>query len=231
MAESNKNLNIRFEGRSDNLVIRFKGKVLYSYKKDQKKEKEKSEKEIAAQSRIAVTNDFCSEINKIDSLKFLWRKWPKRGRISYRNMIAANMKLSSPERPTKSNMIVPYSRNSINNICESMNKKEFEIKVPTIDKVLSEKEKIATIIFIFCLIDPVSKKQKPYKLFSQTFIINEYCTSKEYSYKIAVEPELKTELDNYKNCIIYNTILFAPPKHMVYKWHDTNAKVFELNKE
>lgn len=232
MAKSNKNLNIRFEGRLDNLVIRYKGKVLYSYKKDQKKEREKTEKEIAAQSKIAVTNDFCSEINKIESLKLIWRKWPKRGRVGYRNMLAANMKFSYPEHPSIDNVIAPRSNNSLNNICESLNTNEFAIKIPAVHTriFLLEKEKVASIVIVFCLIDPVRKKQQPYKLFSQTFIINDYCYSEEYSYKIAVDPRLQTELGKYKTCIIYNAILFAEPNGMAKQWVNTNAKEFKLNK-
>jgi hypothetical protein len=42
MAESKKQLKIRFEGRLDNLVINYGGKVLYSFKREKNKETGKS---------------------------------------------------------------------------------------------------------------------------------------------------------------------------------------------
>ena|ERR1035437_6742243 len=233
MAESRKNLKIRFEGRLDNLVINYGGKVLYSYKREKKKETGKTEKQKAAQSKTAITAEFCSQINQIPALKYLWRSWPDNERKPYRNMLAANIRHASPDRLTTKNIMSPKSIYNYPNLCKSIDSSGIGILIESQGPGTIETEtgKTFSLIVIMCLFNPVDKTKQSYKLYTFCKEIKNFQITETYNIRLPFEPETQQEAGAYGNCIIYNTIVFDELAGDPHKWISTNALEFELNKQ
>ena len=232
MAESKKNLKIRFEGRLDNLVINYGGKVLYSYKREKKKETGKTEKQKAAQSKTAITAALCSQINQIPALKYIWRQWPDKERKPYRNMLAANMQHSSPEHLTTQNIISPRSQYEFPNFCKSIDSSGIEILIGSQSPGTIETEtgKTFSVIVIICLFNPIDKTKQSYKLYTLCTEIKDFKITETYSIRLPFEDDTQKDLSDYRNCIIYNTIVFDKIARGPHKWISTNALELELNK-
>ena len=232
MAEPKKNLKIRFEGRLDNLVINYGGKVLYSYKREKKKEIGKTEKQKAAQSKTALTAALCSEINQIPALKYIWSSWPDKERKPYRNMLAANMKHSSPEHLTIKNMISPKSQYTYSNFCKSINNSELDIRIGSQEysSINTETGKTFSIIVIICFYNPTDQSKKAYKLLTLCKEIENFDQLETYNVKFQFDPEKQIEFNEYRNCIIYNTVLFSRLALSPHKWYSTYGLEFELKK-
>jgi hypothetical protein len=232
MAESKKSLKIRFDGRLDNLVINYGGKVLYSYKREKKRETGKTEKQKAAQAKTAITAALCSQINQIPALKYIWKKWPDKERKPYRNMLSANMRHTSPERLTTKNMIVPKSQYEFLNYCKSIDSSGMEILIKsqspgTLD---TETGRNFSVIVIICLFNPIDKTKQSYKLYTLCTERDDFKMTETYNIRLPFEPDEQKELSAYRNCIVYNTIVFAKLTHAPRKWISTYAMEFELNK-
>ena len=232
MAEAKKDLKIRFEGRLDNLVINFGGKVLYSYKREKKKETGKTDKQKAAQSKTAITAALCSQINQIPALKYIWRQWPDKERKPYRNMLAANMQHSSPEHLTIKNMISPKSQYNYSNFCKSVNNSELDIQIgrQEYSSINTETGKTFSIIVIICFYNPIDQSKKAYKLLTLCKEIENFDQLETYNVKFQFDPEKQNEFNEYQNCIIYNTVLFSALTLGPHKWYSTYGLEFELNK-
>ena len=233
MAESKKNLKIRFDGRLDNLVINYGGKVLYSYKREKKKETGKTEKQKAAQSKTALTAALCSQINRIPALKYIWKKWPDKERIPYRNMLAANMQHTSPEHLTINNIIVPISQYFSGNHFKSIDKSGIDIVIGSQSPGTIETEtgKTFSVIVIICLFNPMDKTKQSYKLYTLCTEINDFKLTEAYNIRLPFEPDTQKELAAYGNCIIYETVVFAELEGGPLKWIPTDALELELNIE
>jgi hypothetical protein len=233
MAESKKNLKIRFEGRLDNLVINYGGKILYSYKREKEKETGKTEKQKAAQSKTAITAALCSQINQIPALKYIWKKWPDNERKPYRNMLSANMRHALPERLTTKNMIVPRSQYDFPNYCKSIDSSGIEILMEsqcpgTLD---TETGWDFSVIVIICLFNPIDKTKQPYKLYTLCTERDDFKMTETYDIRLPFEPYEQKDLSAYRNCIVYNTVVFAKLTHAPRKWISTYAAEFELNRQ
>jgi hypothetical protein len=233
MAEEKKNLKIRFDGRLDNLVINYGGKVLYSYKREKKRETGKTEKQKAAQSKTAITAALCSQINQIPALKALWKKWPDNERKPYRNMLSANMRHALPDRLTTKNMIVPRSQYDFPNYCKSIDSSGIEIlmesQIPgTLD---TETGRDFSIIVIICLFNPIDQTKQPYKLYILCTERDDFKMTETYNIRLPFEPDEQKDLGAYRNCIVYNTVVFAKLTHAPRKWISTYAAEFELNRQ
>jgi hypothetical protein len=232
MAESKKNLKIRFEGRLDNLVINYGGKVLYSYKREKKRETGKTDKQKAAQAKTAITAALCSQINQIPALKYIWKKWPDKERKPYRNMLAANMRHTSPEHLTIHNIISPKSQYEYNNFCKSVTSSELDIRIGSQEysSINTENGKTFSIIVIICFFNPKDKSKESYKLLTLCKEIENFDQLKTYNIKFQIDPEKQKEFKEYRNCIIYNTVLFSALTSGPQKWYSAYGLEFELNK-
>jgi hypothetical protein len=233
MAEEKKNLKIRFDGRLDNLVINYGGKVLYSYKREKKRETGKTEKQKAAQSKTAITAALCSQINQIPALKNIWKKWPDNERKPYRNMLSANMRHALPDRLTTKNMIVPRSQYDFPNYCKSIDSSGIDIlmqsQIPgTLD---TETGRDFSIIVIICLFNPIDQTKQPYKLYTSCTERDDFKMTETYNIRLPFEPDEQKDLGAYRNCIVYNTVVFAKLTHAPRKWISTYAAEFELNRQ
>ena len=232
MAEPKKNLKIRFEGRLDNLVINYGGKVLYSYKREKKKETGKTDKQKAAQSKTAITAALCSQINKIQALKYVWKKWPDKERKPYRNMLAANIRQASPECLTIHNIISPKTQYEFPNFCKSIDASGINIEfgIHSTGTIETETGKTFSIIVINCLFNPMDKTKQPYKIFTSCMELEDFRIMETYNIKLPFKPDEQKELLAYNKCIIYNAIVFDKLAGAPRKWISTNALEFELRK-
>jgi hypothetical protein len=233
MGEANKSLNIKFEGRLDNLIINYGGEVLYSYKREKKKAREKTEKEKANQARTAIVAAFCSQINQIPALEYLWKRWPKRKKSGYRNMLAANSKLALPNRLININKIAPISPTDINSICKSIDTKGINIEIPVMAKKMEifEVQETITLAVINCVYSPVKENLKSFNLYSRSLELLKYDPQKMYKLKFPFQPIEKKEIGLYYNMIVFITILFSAHDGRPEKWISTNAKEFVLNRK
>ena len=232
MAESKKSLKIRFDGRLDNLVINYGGKVLYSYKREKKEKTEKTEKQKAAQSKTAITAALCSQINQIPAMKYIWRLWPDKERKPYRNMLAANMRHTSPEHLTIKNIISPKSQYASINYFKSIDTLGIELVIGKQNPGTIETEtgKTFSLIVIICLFNPIDKTKQSYKLLTNSAELNDFNIMEIYNIKIPFDPDEQKELGAYRNCVIYSTVVFAELTGAPSKWISTYAVEFELNK-
>jgi hypothetical protein len=232
MAESKKDLKIRFEGRLDNLVINFGGKILYSYKREKKKEMGKTDKQKAAQSKTAITAALCSQINQIPALKYIWKKWPDKERKPYRNMLAANIRNTAPDHLTTKNIISPKTQYEFPNFCKSIDASGIDIGfgIHSTGTIETETGKTFSIIVIICLFSPMDKTKQSYKLYTLCTEIKDFKLLETYNIKIPFEPDEQKELSAYGNCIIYNTIVFDELAGFPRKWISTTPLEFVLNK-
>ena len=233
MAESKKNLKIRFEGRLDNLVINYGGKVLYSYKREKKKETGKTDKQKAAQSKTAITAALCSQMNQIPALQYIWKKWPDKERKPYRNMLAANMRHTSPDHLTIRNIISPRSQYFSKNYFKSIDTSGIDIVIESQSPGTIETEtgKTFSVIVIICLFNPIDKTKQSYKLYTLYTEIKDFKITETYNIRLPFEPDAQKELGAYGNFVVYNTVVFAELTGAPRKWISTNALEFELNKQ
>ena len=232
MAEAKKDLKIRFEGRLDNLVINYGGKILYSYKKEKKKKTGKTEKQKAAQSKTAITAALCSQINQIPALKYIWKKWPDKERKPYRNMLAANIRNAAPDHLTTKNIISPKTQYEFPNYYKSIDASGIDIGfgVHSPGTIETETGKTFSIIVIICLFNPLDKTKQPYKIFTNCMELEDFKIMETYNIKLPFDAEEQMEMNAYGNCIIYNAIVFAKLTGSPRKWISTNALELELNK-
>jgi hypothetical protein len=233
MEESNKSLNIKFEGRLDNLVIKYGEEILYSYKREKKKVREKTEKEKANQSRTAIVAAFCSQINQIPALEYVWKRWPKKKKSGYRNMLAANSKLARPTRLINLNKIAPKSPTDINSICKSIDIKGINIEIPVMAKrmELLEVQETITLAVINCVYNPMKESSQLFNLFSRSQELLNYDPKRNYNLSLQFQPIEKKEIGLYNNMIVFTTILFSTHDGRPEKWISTSAKEFVLNKK
>ncbi|MDR3668836.1 MAG: hypothetical protein P4L35_18530, partial [Ignavibacteriaceae bacterium] len=185
MAESKKNLKIRFDGRLDNLVINYGGKVLYSYKREKKKETGKTEKQIAAQSKTAITAAFCSQMNKIPALKYAWRCANKE-RTPYRNMLSANLKHALPDHLTVNNIITPKTQYYRLNLFESIDRTGIDLEFGYNDggTIGTEAGKTFSVIVIICLFNPFDKTKKSYRMYTLSKELVNFQTTEIYKIRL-----------------------------------------------
>lgn len=219
MPESKKGLNIKFVGKLENLVINYEGKVLYSYKREKIKEREKTEKEKANYHRTKLVNAFCSQINQVTALKWIWRLWPKRGRSAYRNMIAANMPIARAHLNAL-NKITPLSKFTWGPRDKSLTLEKFSFKVKPFGKEMEKPEpiKTASIISIFYLYDPIKLKRSSFHFFTKSLEQPEYDVFNEYNINLEFTPAEKKELKAYKTGIIFIAIVLSELKGHPNQW-------------
>lgn len=232
MAESKKNLKIRFEGRLDNLVINYGGKVIYSYKREKKKETGKTDKQKAAQAKTAITAELCSYINKIPALKYIWKQWPDKERKPYRNMLAANIRKVTPERLTVYNMVAPRSQYDVSNLCKSIDISgiTFNISYSQYGTIETETGKPFSIIVIICLYNPLDKSKPSYKLFTLCMEKKNFKRGEVYDDKFPFDSEEQMGLIEYGNCIIYCTVVFDELAGGPRKWFSMDPTEYILTK-
>jgi len=232
MAESKKSLKIRFDGRLDNLVINYGGKVLYSYKREKKRETGKTEKQKAAQAKTAITAALCSQINQIPALKYIWKKWPDNERKPYRNMLAANIRHTSPEHLTIKNIISPKSQYESINYFKSIDNSGINIVIRNqgTGTIETETGKTFSVIVIICLFNPIDKNKRSYKLVTLFKELENFQITETYNIRLTFEADTQKELSEYGKCIIYNTLVFDKLAGGPNKWISTYAVEFELNK-
>src|ERR1017187_7390583 len=108
MSKSKNDLNIQFGGKTENLVIKLNGKLIYPYQ-EEKISKEINLNKLKTQLKAGVAAVFSGAINRIVPLRETWKRWPVKSRIPYRNILAANIKRCTAEHPTMGNMICPDS--------------------------------------------------------------------------------------------------------------------------
>jgi len=228
MAEPKKSLKIRFEGRLDNLVINYGGKVLYSYKREKEKETGKTEKQIAAQSKTAITAALCSQINKIPAMKYIWR-WPDQERKPYRNMLAANIRHTSAEHLTVHNKISPSSRYNSTNYFKSIDNTGIDIVIRSqgTGTIETETGKAFSVVVIICLFNPIDKDKKSYKLITLSKELENFQITETYNIRLPFEADAQKELIEYGSCIIYNTLVFGKLGGGPHKWISTFALELE----
>jgi hypothetical protein len=230
MAESKKNLKIRFEGRLDNLVINYGGKVLYSYKREKKRETGRTVKQKESQSRTAITAAFCSQMNKISVLKYIWR-WPDTKKTPYRNMLAANMQHTDPEHLTIRNKISPKIHYYSMNYFKSIDMSGIDLVIGSSEEGTIETEtgKTFSVVAIICLFNPIDKTKKSYKLYTFSKELENFQRTETYSIRFPFEAATQEDLCAYGNCIVYDTVLFGRLEGSAHKWVSTNAVEMELN--
>jgi hypothetical protein len=230
MAESKKNLKIRFDGRLDNLVINFGGKILYSYKREKRKETGKTEKQKAAQSKTAITAALCSQLNKIPVLKYVWR-WPDTEKKPYRNMLAANMHHTDPRHLTIYNRITPKSRNDSINFFKSIDLSGIDLVIESFapGTIETETGKTFSIVAIICLFNPFDNTKQSYKLYTFSKELENFQITETYKIRFPFGAATQEDLCAYGNCIVYDSLLFARLEGGPQKWISTNAVELELN--
>jgi hypothetical protein len=232
MAESKKNLKIRFDGRLDNLVINYGGKILYSYKREKKKGDGKTEKQKAAQSKTAITAAFCSQINKIPALRYAWR-WAAEEKKPYRNMLAANMQHTSPEHLTVRNKISPKSRYYSPNYFKSIDTTGIDLEIGNCEAGTIETEtgKTFSLVVMICLFNPLDKTMQSYKLYTFSKELQNFQIAETYNVRFPFEPDTQKDLSAYGNCIVYNSVLFSGINGSPHKWRSTYAVELDLKME
>lgn len=232
MAESKKNLKIRFEGRLDNLVINYGGKILYSYKREKKKETGKTEKQIIAQAKTAITAELCSQMNKIPAMKYVWR-WANKERTPYRNMLAANLGHALPEHLTVYNIISPKSRYYRATLFESIDSTGIDLKFGYGEHgtIETESGKTFSVIAIICLFNPFDKTKKSYSLYTLSKELMNFQIEETYDIRIPFEGEALEDISSFQNCTVHSCVLFDELKGDPHKWVSTYAVELDLDLE
>jgi len=88
-----------------------------------------------------------------------------------------------------------------------------------------------SVIVIICLFNPIDKTKQSYKLYTLCTERDDFKMTETYNIRLPFEPDEQKEFSAYRNCIVYNTVVFAKLTHAPRKWISTYAVEFELNKQ
>jgi hypothetical protein len=232
MAKSKDDLNISFKGKTDGLVIKLNGKVIYPYK-EVESAKEINPNKLRTQLKAGVAANFASAINRMPELRDTWKRWPVKSRVAYRNIVAANITNCTAEHPTTRNLICPDSPYHLPGAEVVIDAGGIKIVLgPIANHIdLYEYEKLFFAAGVLSVFNPRDKESDGclnYPL--GTDIINLDLTQ-NISVTYGFSDEMRVEIAKYQRCILFFNVVIRNEFGTAKRWFTTYPFIFSLSND
>jgi hypothetical protein len=232
MTKSKNDVNIHFEGKTDGLVVKLNGKIIFPFQ-EEKVKREINPNKLKTQLKAGVAAVFSGGVNRIIPLRGTWKRWPVKSRIPYRNILAANIKRCTEEHPTLSSMICPDSHLSLPEVQSLIDAKGIKVNVAPFDKEfeLNRNENMISVAGILSLYSPREKDYESFTIYPLNSVINDFELSKNIGAIFGITDEMSVIISKYEKCILYLTVLIGEKGSITRRWFSGAAKEYLLNND
>ncbi|MDR3610408.1 MAG: hypothetical protein P4L27_07600 [Ignavibacteriaceae bacterium] len=232
MSKSKDDLNIHFKGKTDGLVIKINGKVIYPFKEEETA-KEINPNKLRTQLKAGVAATFSGAVNRVVPLRGTWKRWPVKSRVPYRNILAANINKCTAEHPTTRNLICPDSPWGLPGTEAVIDAEGIKIVVgPIADQIdLYEYEKLFTAAGVLSVYNPREKENESYSIYPLGAEIKDLDLTKNISVNFRFSDEMKVNIARYQKCILYFTIVIGNEFGTTKRWLSGYPSIFLLSND
>ena len=232
MAKSKNDVNIHFEGKTDGLVVKLNGKIIFPYQ-EEKVKKEINPNKLKTQLKAGVAAVFSGAVNRTMPLRDTWKRWPVKSRIPYRNILAANIKRCTAEHPTTNNMICPSSGLSLPGVLTQINPEGIKIDVLPLDKYIDfeKNEKMLSIVGILSVYNPREKDFDKCTIYPLNAVVNDFILTQNIAATFGFSGEMQVNISKYEKCILYYTVIVQNEVGTTKRWFKANAEEYLLNND
>jgi len=232
MAKSKNDVNIHFEGKTDGLVVKLNGKIIFP-NQEEKVKKEINPNKLNTQLKAGVAAVFSGAVNRIMPLRETWKRWPVKSRIPYRNILAANIKRCTAEHPTMGSMICPNSCLYFPTILTEIMTDGIKIEVSPLVKNIDfyENEKLQTAAGVLCTYNPREKEYDSFTVYPLSAAIKDFIPSQKIGVTFGFDAEMQAEISKYEKCILYFTIVIGNHMGTTKRWMVPNVEEYLLNND
>jgi hypothetical protein len=232
MSKSKNDVNIHFEGKTDGLVVKLNGKIIFPYQ-EEKVKKEINPNKLNTQLKAGVAAVFSGAVNRIMPLRDTWKRWPVKSRIPYRNILAANIKKCTADHPTLGNLICPISGLWLPGVFSEIGAEGINIAVEPIDKQIDfePKEKMLSIVGILSVHNPRDKESEACKIFPLNAPLKEFAPAQNICATFGLTAEMKETIPIYERGILFYTIVVQSEAGTTRRWFVGNADEYLLNND
>jgi hypothetical protein len=219
MAKSKNDLNIHFEGKTDGLVVKLNGKVIYPYQ-EEKIVKEINPNKLKTQLKAGVAAVFSGGINRILPLRQTWKRWPVKSRVPYRNILAANIKRCTEEHPTRGNMICPHSGLNLRMIQSEIEAERIRIDVGPLaeETEFNKNENKISLVGIMSVFSPRDREYESLTIYPLNYVVENFSPTENIRAAFGFSEEMKSVISNYEKCILYYTIVIGKQEGSTKRW-------------
>jgi hypothetical protein len=230
MTKSKDDLNISFKGKTDGLVIKLNGKVIYPYKEAETK-KEINPNKLRTQLKAGVAANFASAINRMPPLRDTWKRWPVKSRVAYRNIVAANIKKCTAEHPMRWCLICPDSKIPLPKTVAVLDAKGVKIDIgPIAEKIdFYENEKMVTASGILSVYNPRDMESDGCINYPLGAEIKNLDLTQDISVSYGFDDEMRENIAKYQRCIFFFTIVIGNEGGMTKRWFTADTFIFLLS--
>jgi|ERR1035437_104162 hypothetical protein len=232
MAKSKNDVNIHFEGKTDGLVVKLNGKIIFPYQ-EEKIIKEINPNKLKTQLIAGVAAVYSGGINRIKPLRETWKKWPVKSRVPYRNILAANIKRCTSEHPTRGNMICPNSSMSLPEVQSLLDAEGIKIGVaPLMEWTGFEgSENMITAVGILSAYSPREKDYESCIVYPLSAQIKDFNPKQNIEVIFGFNAEMIKNISNYEKCILYFTLVVGEDIGMTKRWFNQHVEEYLLSND
>lgn len=232
MAKSKNDLNIHFEGKTDGLVVKLNGKIIFPYQEEEII-KEISPNKLKTQLIAGVAAVFSGGINRIVPLRETWKRWPVKSRVLYRNILAANIKRCTAEHPTTANMICPISSMYFSEVQSLLDAEGIKIEVAPFREWtgFNGRENMITAVGILSTYSPREKEYESCIIYPLCAQVKDFNPTQSIGVTFGFNAEMVKNISNYEKCILYFTIVVGEDKGMTKRWFNQHDMEYMLSND
>jgi hypothetical protein len=232
MAKSKNDLNIHFEGKAENLVIKLNGKIVYPYQ-EEKNVKEINPNKLKTQLKAGIAAVFSGRVNRIMPLRETWKRWPVKSRVPYRNILAANIKGCTGEHPTINNMICPSSGLTLRRVQTQIRKEGIKIDLLPINKEidLEVNEKMLSVAGILSVYNPREKDYDSCTIYPLNAVVKDFILTENISATFGFSGEMQENISRYERCILYYTVVVQNKEGRTKRWFSAHIEEYLLKND
>jgi hypothetical protein len=232
MAKSKNDLNIQFKGKTEDLVVKINGKIIFPYQ-EEKIVKEINPNKLKTQLKAGVAAVFSGGINRIVPLRDTWKRWPMKSRVPYRNILAANIKRCTYEHPTRGNMICPSTSLSFPEVQSLIDAEGIKIGVaPLIEWTGFEgRENMITAAGILSAFSPREEEYESCIVYPLSAQIKDFNPKETTGVIFGFNAEMIKNISNYEKCILYFTFVVGKDGGMTKRWFNQYHEEYVLHND
>ena len=232
MSKSKNDLNIHFEGKTDGLVVKLNGKIIFPYQ-EEKIIKEINPNKLKTQLMAGVAAVFSGAVNRIMPLRETWKRWPVKSRVPYRNILAANIKRCTAEHPTRGSMICPESSIYFSEVQSLIDAEGIKIEVSPLAENIEfyDNEKMLSAAGILSIYSPREKDYESCSIYPLSAEIKDFTLAKNISVTFDFNAAMAANISNYEKCILYITIIIGNEGGTTKRWLNPYIVEYLLNND
>ena len=232
MAKSKNDVNIHFEGKTEGLVVKLNGKIIFPYQ-EEKIIKEINPNKLKTQLKAGVAAVYSGGVNRIKPLRETWKRWPVKSRVPYRNILAANIKRCTAEHPTRGNMICPSSSMYFSEVESLIDAEGIKISVaPSREWTGFEgSENMITAAGILSAYSPREKDYESCAIYPLSAQVTDIKPAQSIGVTFGFNDEMIKNISNYEKCIVYFTLVIGKDRGMTKRWYNQYSEEYLLSND